>query len=197
MRAVYCIENIQNKKRYIGQTVNYIKRYAQHRCDLNAGRHDNKYLQADWDLYGEKSFVFYILEEDPDDLCEAEKYWIKKTGSFVDGYNMTSGGLGTPEIEAWNKGKKQPERIRKILSESAKKRIGEKNSFFGRKHTEETKKRISQFRSIPVVDLSTGDIYPSAKAADIAFGGRSSNVSKCLKGECLTAYGRKWEYSSV
>ena len=54
---------------------------------------------------------------------------------------------------------KAPEPKNKKLSEYAKTRTGEKNPFFGREHTEETKKKIALANSKPVAmcDLKTGN----------------------------------------
>jgi len=68
----------------------------------------------------------------------------KKNGSLV---NLTDGGQGTlgwkHETPYWL-GKKLPECMRINLSNHAKTRIGNKNPFYGKKHTEESKLKISQ-----------------------------------------------------
>ena len=107
---------------------------------------------------------------------------------------MTLGGEATRGFTPWNKGKHRSDRIKKILSETAKKRTGAKNPFYGKNHSQKTKAKISEYRSIPVIDPDTGTIYPSAKYADLFFGGRSANVSKTLNKKCRTAYGIHWEY---
>lgn len=91
--------------------------------------------------------------------CEKEIEFItlygridKKLGSLV---NLTDGGQGTlgwkHEIPYWL-GKKLPESMKINLSNHAKTRIGEKNPFYGKNHTEETKLKIrekSLGRSVP------------------------------------------------
>lgn len=194
--GIYMIENTVSGMRYIGQSDNISKRWAQHRSDLRGNRHDNDHLQKAFNKYGEGAFVFRVLEEVPvKDLDAAEIRWIECYDTYKNGYNMTKGGEATRGLTPWNKGKPRSERIRKILSESAKKRTGEKNPFFNKKHTAETKQKISAMRSIPVREVETGIVYPSAKAADEAHGGHSSNVSKALNGDCPRAYGLHWEYA--
>lgn len=196
MIGIYCIKNKENGKVYIGQTVDIRKRWVQHQCDLEAGRHDNKYLQADWKKYGKQAFEMFVIEKcEIEQLYEKEIEWIKEYSAFGNGYNMTEGGAGARGLAAWNAGKHHSEETREKISEKAKLRTGDKNSFYGKKHSEETKKAIREKRSIPVVDLSTGIVYPSAKAADIAFGGRGSNVTRCIRGKSKTCYGREWAYA--
>lgn len=194
--GIYMIENKVNGMRYVGQSNNITKRWTQHKCDLKAGRHDNEHLQHAFNKYGEKVFEFKILEYLPEHFLDAgEVWWINYLDTFRHGYNMTKGGESTRGLIPWNKGIRRSDRVRAILSESAKQRTGEKNSFFGKTHSEETKAKLRTYRSIPVLEVETGKIYPSAKAADIAHGGHSSNVQKALHGQVPRAYGYHWEYA--
>jgi hypothetical protein len=67
-------------------------------------------------------------------------------GSLV---NWTDGGQGTlgwrHEVGYWT-GKSLPESMCKNLSEVAKLRVGEKNHFYGKNHSEETKEKLRQSR---------------------------------------------------
>lgn len=70
MRGIYCIRHIESGKMYIGSSINIERRLTDHKTKLKTScgsknRHHNTYLQAMWDKYGEKSFVFYIVEELP------------------------------------------------------------------------------------------------------------------------------------
>lgn len=194
MIGVYRILNQANGRSYVGQSTDIKKRIAQHFSDLRAGRHDNSDLQAEWLLFGPDSFVWEVLERtEKEALCECERKWIEALCAFSYGYNMTSGGLGTPDLPPWDVGIGRSESVRQAISNYAKTRTGERNPFFGRQHSDSVKERLRDLRSLPVRDVETGVVYTSAKAADVAFGGKSSNVSKALNGRCLTAYGRRWE----
>ena len=96
--GVYCIENIQNNKKYIGISRNIKRRWVEHRCELNNNTHVNQYLQSSWNKYGKTNFKFYIVELcEEEELSDKECYYIKlyKTLSHENGYNLTIGGENT------------------------------------------------------------------------------------------------------
>lgn len=66
--GVYKITCTKNNKIYIGSSKHIKKRWKEHIESLNNNRHNNFYLQSDWNYYGEKSFKFEVLE-----LCKEDK----------------------------------------------------------------------------------------------------------------------------
>ena len=60
--GVYMIKNVLNNHKYIGSTKNFKQRLKQHLSDLRNNKHHSPHLQAAWNKYGEKHFVFQILE---------------------------------------------------------------------------------------------------------------------------------------
>jgi group I intron endonuclease len=74
--GVYQIRNLINNKVYIGSSKNIKSRRRDHLYYLRHGQH-NRYLQQDWNKYGENNFIFEVLLECSDDrktlLAEEQK----------------------------------------------------------------------------------------------------------------------------
>lgn len=92
--AVYCIENICNKYKYIGGTQDYKKRISKHKSLLNLGLHPNEILQYDWSYLSKLNFSFYILEEcSQNNLDFIEQQYIEKYQTlYPNGYNLKEAG---------------------------------------------------------------------------------------------------------
>ena len=99
--GIYSITNMQNGKRYIGQSVNIIKRWKEHKWALESNVHYNSYLQNAWNKYGSGMFRFEIMCEcNKEQLDDKEIYYIKQYHSNESdyGYNLTSGGEGALDV---------------------------------------------------------------------------------------------------
>lgn len=129
---VYKIVNKINGDFYIGKTSKSIEsRWKQHLYYANKG--SETYLYKAMKKYGVDNFSIELLEEVEKDLNIREIFWIEK---LEPKYNMTSGGDGgdtsnTPKYKEYMK------LHSKLIS-------GENNPFYGKKHTEETKRKISE-----------------------------------------------------
>ena len=60
--CIYKITNLIDGKVYIGQTINYNRRKANHFRKLELGTHANVHLQRAYDKYGRDSFKIEIIE---------------------------------------------------------------------------------------------------------------------------------------
>ena len=104
--GIYCIENLVNGKKYIGQSCDIYSRWSQHNRELNSNKHYNSRLQNAWNKYGKENFSFYIIEEcdmDSLDKKEIEYISIENTFAYANkensmGYNLTTGGNGQGEF---------------------------------------------------------------------------------------------------
>lgn len=130
--GIYQIKNLTNNKKYIGQSVDIEQRWRGHKCELNNNQHWNDHLQKSWNKYGCENFEFSILEEcDVSKLDELESQYISlyNTTDSNYGYNIEIGG---------NAGKRVSDKTRRKISEHHADVSGEKNPFYGKKHTEES-----------------------------------------------------------
>lgn len=80
--AIFCNDE---KKYYIGSSVNIKTRISTHICELCGGWHSNGNLQRAFDEYGINSFKFIVLEEceaDKETLIKTENKWIEIIKTF-------------------------------------------------------------------------------------------------------------------
>lgn len=123
--GIYCIENIINNKKYIGLSTNISRRWTEHKSLLNNGK-DSCHLQQAWNLYGERNFLCYLLEEClPEQLDQREIYWIKElnTRDKRYGYNLDSGGNSNRSISEETKNKHSKNRIGKPLPKETREKM--------------------------------------------------------------------------
>jgi group I intron endonuclease len=91
--GVYKITNAVNSKIYIGSSIDVERRITQHKTDLRACKHCNRYLQSSWSKHGEDNFLFEVIEEclgEKDALMAREQHYLDTLLSYKSdtGYNI-------------------------------------------------------------------------------------------------------------
>jgi group I intron endonuclease len=152
MYYIYKIKNSINSKLYIGKTNDITVRWQSH-CS-EAKLHRKLYpLYHAMNKYSIDNFTLEIIEEmDNERLClDREIYWIEfyktnitKYGSEF-GYNLSEGGEGPS-------GYIFTAEQRKSKSDN---QMGAKNSFYGKKHSLQSKKKIANSRSGKPLSIDT------------------------------------------
>ena len=147
-----------------------------------------------------------------------EKMRIAKIGKFDGENNPMFGKHHTQKAKtlisekkkgksSYNKGKPMSEETKQKLKEQKtgmkyseetnkkKGHPGEKNPFFGKHHTEETKEKLRQARCIPIICVETEMEYASRQVAEKYTGVKAANIWRAIK-RGGTAGGYHWDYST-
>lgn len=145
---IYKITNKINNKIYVGQTIDPRRRWYDHKYEGQQEEHRyQSHLYNAMKKYEIDNFSFEIIEEcDRDKLDERERFWIFELNTLSpNGYNILPGGKKLFGENNPFYGKTHTEETRKILSEKHKGMYdGEKNPMYGKHHTDETKEKIKQ-----------------------------------------------------
>ena len=131
--GIYEIRNTVNGMVYVGSSSNLIHRFAQHRWMLRNNNHYNNNLQSSWNIFGEVSFSFKILEIcEKELLIDREQFYMDKLRSVERefGFNIdTTKGFSEEHLansSRVNMGKIIPQETRDKISIALK----------GRKHSD-------------------------------------------------------------
>jgi group I intron endonuclease len=148
--GIYQIRNLVNGKIYIGQSTNLSHRKSSHFSKLRKDQHDNEHLQNAYNLYGKDNFIFEIImycesfeltryEDAIKTINKDNCYNIRIVADSNKGWHHSEKTKKQMSISASNRS----EESNKNISESL---MGEKNGFYGKHHSEETKQLFSEQR---------------------------------------------------
>lgn len=162
--GIYRILNIIDNKCYVGSAaVRFKERWSSHKSALNKNKHHSPHLQNAWNKYGEKAFIFEILEiflqgtlsksEFKTPLLAREQYYkdLYKSYERKYGYDVCRVAGNCLGVERTNKFKQnlrnkkigipRDEEIKTKISKtmiSKKTTAGENNGMYGKKHSKES-----------------------------------------------------------
>lgn len=204
----YCVykHTSPSGKVYIGISgIDPLKRW-----NCGCGYRSNRYFDSAIKKYGWKNFEHEILKDglEKEEAELAERLLISQYKSHLKdyGYNIDLGGFSIG---------KASESTRKKQSESAKNHIGEKNNFYGKRHSDEALKLMSEAKkgiSRPREHVENaararwirvyqkdidGNIvaeYDSIIAAAEAVNAFPQNIQRACKKRRLTCRGYVWDY---
>lgn len=155
--GVYMILCLLNNFRYYGETSNLSMRLAGHKRDLRKKKHASERLQEDWNNFGEKNFEFSVLFIG-EDWKEKDTRLGKETQLILE----------HPDL-CYNTYASMNDRVKKL------------NSFFGKKHSEQTKRLIGDLqRGIPKDSLGAAVQINNVNYPSIAEASRQLGHSRKL-----------------
>lgn len=145
-----------NGKIYIGQTINFKKRFRKYKCGAFNGQIKlwNNCQKYNWNPI---DYVYIIETCLIDELDDREIYWIDKYDSYLNGLNCNLGGKTRKgfkhseetkeKLRGYKHTDESKEKIRlvnigRIVSEETKEKLRLSNT--GRKHSEETINKIKE-----------------------------------------------------
>lgn len=206
--VLYAHINKENKKIYIGQT-NLVPpdRWGSNGISYKRSPKFYKAIKK----YGWNNFDHVLIKiiYDVDEIDSIEREYIEKYNTLNEGYNLTYGGKKILKHTEEQK-KKIGETCRKVLREKyntdpqyretiknnlskVKNRThyGEKNSFYGKTHSNEMKEKFLTRR---VRCIETGELFNSINDACNKYNIRRTGITACCSGKQHLCGGFHWEY---
>ena len=178
--GIYCISNLINNKKYIGQSIDIYRRWAQEKKLKRLNEHLLRSMQK----HGINNFKFEILVVcQPDQLNDLEKYYIElyNTTDPDYGYNKTFGG-----DSAYH-------RVYRPMSQSQKDKISKANK--GRKPTQQELENLRESKpnreksKKAVFCYENSKVYDSCKSAAIELNLNVDGVRRCASKKLVSTNG--------
>lgn len=203
---IYKITNKINGKIYVGQTTRTLDaRWSQHLYDATVREYPYAIYRA-IRKYGVDAFTIEsICEcETLEELNEQEKLFAQSLNAFVpNGYTLTAGtGIGADSDDTKlkksraGKGRQFSETHKKNLSEAKKgTKTGQDNPFYGKTHTEETKKKLSEIAKHRTFSRETRKKMSESHKGKTPSQETLDKKSLAMSGEKNPMYGRRGKNS--
>lgn len=135
--GIYKIYNIITNQIYYGSTINFRKRFIDHKNSLMNKRHSNALLQNSYNKYKNNSFYFEILETcDEQHLLAVEQKYLDMAQNF-NSYNIC-------KIAGNTQGIKMSEKCKNILKKASMTRTPWNKSDKEKTYLNEHRKKISE-----------------------------------------------------
>ena len=203
--VIYLITNKLNGKQYVGQTTRTLREREMEHARKNGivGSAIRKYGRENFDIKQIDS------ADSVEMLNQKEIDWIVKLETKTPyGYNLCNGGNNT-------RGFNHREDTRIIMAEKKKGMYkGKDNPFYGKKHSEETRKRMSEawteerkqqlaeasrernpkLFAVRVRNVDTGEVFNSIKEAADTYDLKPTHITRVCRGRRKTTGGFRWEY---
>jgi group I intron endonuclease len=186
--VIYKISSSETPNVYIGQTIkqNPLHRWSDHKARLSRGNHSNIKLQRAWKKYGGSTFKFEIIEtcSSIDELNSREIELIKEYDSIKHGFNFKEGGRNGTHSEETRK---------KLSRVNLGKHVGSKNNMYGKSHSVDTKKQISENRKgkgLTTLPNSTKAKISVANTGKKRTPEQRAKISEAVSGERHPFYGK-------
>lgn len=197
---VYVHTNKLNGKRYVGVTS---KPNPEHRWREGRGYTENSHFKCAIDKYGWDNFSHEILYEGltEKDAKSMERKLIKdwQTQNREFGYNMTSGGDGTPDYHPSEETRQKLSNAKRRENLSPETLERRSKGLKGRKFTDEHKRKIGDGNSKPInMYTRSGEflrMFSSAREAEIELGIAHSHISQCCHNQRNTSGGYRWSFA--
>ena len=203
--VIYKMVNTHNGKVYIGQTVRDVDvRMKEH------FRHSTIVVDKAVQKYGVDAFEIEVIDhaDTIHELNEKEQYWIQHYDCIVPkGYNQCLGGDNSMGYHHKEESKEKMSVAKKASY------IGDGNPFYGKTHSEESRSVMSEKRqgmahltdeqvanlrkshhTVKVLNVETGEVFDSVKAAAEKYGLKDTHITRVCKGKRKRTGGFQWEY---
>lgn len=198
--TVYIHRNKINNKQYICITC---KANPEHRWNNGRGYKGNPHFYSAIQKYGWNSFDHLIIARGIDEhkAKNIERYLIRflNTQDARYGYNMTSGGDGTPDCHPSDETRAKLSYTRRRENLSAETLKRRSDGLRGRKFSEKHKRKIGDGNCKPVIMKDMGGAYirtlRSAHDAELEYGVSHSHISQCCNGQRKSAGGYLWQFA--